>query len=63
MKQIVIKQLRTDKALVFAKKYGLFKERLQNIGATIEDHIINYDESREKDVLSLIDEFFELKTE
>lgn len=62
-KQFSICRLTTDKALLFAQKFNILKDRLSQINANLEEYNISYDDSvtNESDIKEILEQVFNLK--
>ncbi len=60
MGQISLSSLKEDKALIFANRHGTFKQRLEEIGASLNGFTITYDDSKKSEVEEIIKEVFEV---
>lgn len=60
MRQFSIIDLREDKALIFANRYETLKQRLEEIGASLNGFTIIYDDSKISEVEEIIKEVLEV---
>lgn len=60
MKSITINNLRKDKAVLFAQRYETLKQRLEAIGASLNDSTICYEESKRKDVEDIVNDVLDI---
>lgn len=61
MGQFSIGQLKEDKALLLAQRYNILKERLEEIGASLDECVVTYDDSNKEEVIEIINEVLDIK--
>lgn len=61
MGQFSIGQLKEDKALLLAQRYNILKERLEEIGASLDECVVTYDDSKKEKVIEIINEVLDIK--
>lgn len=61
MGQFSIGQLKEDKALLLAQRYNVLKERLEEIGASLDECVVTYDDSKKEKVIEIMNELLDIK--